>query len=291
MRRYGSPHRRRPLRRVWPGAVLAMCVLIMSGQSGEHEPRAIEPRAIDEGLQRDWRIEDDALLDTLDDDLARRVRWIQEELWKRGHAARIARGTRTLDAQRKGFLLGHSKTLRSKHLCGKAVDFKLHPHDYPEVDHPFWDIKDELARQQKLLVLNAPSFRDRPHVELDEDCDWDSVGLGPEGTWSTHEPTSERGQRLDVRLNRETGRHEGTLRRHGRLHTIERVEVRHVHSGERNCHEEAFIEVTFTSQADDSFTQTYKVSHITSKGHGYVRADWRFLVSSDPKVRLDRVEE
>ena len=110
-----------------------MAVITLSGQGA--------PQAVELDLQHTWRAEDDKLLEELDEDLAARVRWIQEELWQRGHAARIARGKRTTAAQREGFLSGHSKTLRSKHLCGKAVDFKLHPHDYPEVDDPFWDVK------------------------------------------------------------------------------------------------------------------------------------------------------
>ena len=264
--------------------LLITIVVTASGQSAVDvpAPEASAPIALED--QHSWRAEDDEVLEGVDEDLAARVRWIQEELWQRGHAARIARGRRTVEAQREGFLEGHSKTLRSKHLCDKAVDFKLHLHDYPDADHPFWDVKDRLAKEQKLLVLNAPSFRDRPHVELDADCDWDSVGLGPEGIWSTRRKRARDGakstaspQRLEVRLNRETGRYEGSLLRGERRHELEDLQVRHLHSGERNSFEEAIVEATFASQGDETFTITYTVSSITSKSHGYVRADWRSL--------------
>lgn len=240
----------------------------------EYEPREIAPEELEA-----WSEHTRDMLSHSDKRLTIRVTWLVEQLRERGWPAKVTRAHRSLEEQRKSFKAGHSKTLRSKHLCGKAADINLFPHDYPAADHIFWDIKDELAKDQKLLVLNAPSFRDRPHVELDEDCDWDAVGLGPVGTWSNTKTTL-------VITRTDSGHYAGHLTRRGKRRDLSSVKVAHQHSGERNKLEDATVTLTFVEAKHNPLT--LEVSTITSDAHGYRRADWRWLRLDDAEQKLSR---
>lgn len=260
--------------------LLTLCSIALPGQAQEPDVRTT--RDITDEERRDWAEDADRALDGVEPRLAIRVTWMLEELWDKGWPAQIASAHRTLEAQRASFEAGHSKTLRSKHLCGKAVDFNLRPHDYPHADHPYWDAKDALAHRQKLLTLDAPSFRDRPHVELDEDCDWDSVLLGPEGTWVHDDQT------LHIAREPRSG-YTGTLETATRTYTITRVRVSHRHSGERHKLEDASVRITLEAPDGKSHTRSYEVSTVTSPSHGYRRADWRWLRRSSTSPHLIRV--
>lgn len=262
----------------WCG--VALCVA-WGGVSGVASEEAVyAPREIGEEERARWQKEDGEALSGVEGVLRERVEAIQAQLWARGWPMRVARGGRTLKAQREGFVSGASKTLRSKHLCGKAVDLCWEGGRYPPSDHRVWEEKDELARGQGLWVIDAPSFRDRPHVELDGECDWDEVGLGPAGSW--------RGDRVRMRIEkRRRDDYQGVIAwREGgewREEAIARVEVRHEHEGDRARVERAYVRVFHGERGESVF----RVSTLISKGHGYERADWRWLEGEE---RLRRVK-
>lgn len=266
--------------------LLTLC-LVFSGQS--HDTSSAEdPYAtgVSNTQRKTWRAEDDRQLETLVPELQARAQWIQEQLWDMGYPVRIASAKRTAEQQREGFREGYSKTLRSKHLCGKAVDFKLHPHIFPDSDSAFWDAKDKLAKIQGLLVLNAPSFKDRPHVELDQDCDWDAALLGPEGTWKNDTHT------LTIRRDRTTRTYKGSLVTPDATLTLTSLRVRHTHSGPRNKIEDAFIDVTFKhdkKHKSQNISKTYKSSTIIAKTHHYQRASWTSLLDTGAAHTFKRV--
>lgn len=260
---------------------LGMCLVASRGEATPPTDEPATTRPITQDEQLAWEDHTTHALEHVDERLVMRATWIIHELWAQGWPAKIASAHRTLKAQRESFTAGYSKTLRSKHLCGKAVDFNLHPHDYPDADHPYWDAKDALAHTQKLLTLDAPSFRDRPHVELNEDCDWDSVKLGPAGIWRDAHQT------LTIHA-RDKGGYTGHLKTTSHTYVIKRVRVAHEHSGERNKLEDATVRVTFEKADGDTFTRTYKVSTLTSTTHGYRRADWRWLKHAGASHRLKR---
>lgn len=260
---------------------LGMCLVTSQGEASPPTDESVTTRTITRDEKITWDEQTTRALEHVDERLAMRATWIMHELWAQGWPAKVASAHRTLKAQRESFEAGHSKTLRSKHLCGKAVDFNLRPHHYPNADHPYWDAKDALAHTQKLLTLDAPSFRDRPHVELNEDCDWDSVKLGPAGIWRDADHT------LTIRAQ-DKGGYTGHLKTTSHMYAIKRVRVVHKHSGERNKLEEATVHVTFEKGEGESFTRAYEVSTLTSTTHGYRRADWRWLRQADTSHRLKR---
>lgn len=160
-------------------------------------------------------------IDELDASFRRKLQGMLADLRKRGWAARIAIGPRSVEQQIKEFKEGDSKVLRGSHLCGRAADISLYPMGMPANDHEFWDIKDRAARAAGLKVLPATgSFIDRPHVALSRctDKDWDRLGLSPSGTFTL----TEDGARLDLVFKRTKTGWKGTmtLRGHGSAESI-----------------------------------------------------------------------
>jgi len=228
---------------------------------------------------------DEPLLKELHSSLRGPLKEALYELRARGWRARISRGKRTKQEQLEGFMAGYSKTLRSKHLCGKAADIMLHPHRFPEADHPFWDVKDEVVEQRGLKTLDVPSFRDRPHVELASDCDWDALEMGPVGEWVWR--TERERVTLNVTRSARPGksRYRGVVEVHRVGHPVERrvldqFEVRYEHSGARNKNQRVIITARERVEGETTTrTRRFKVSTVTSEGNGYTRADWNALIA------------
>jgi peptidoglycan L-alanyl-D-glutamate endopeptidase CwlK len=92
----------------------------------------------------------------------------------------VVQGLRTMEEQRRLYLLGKSKTMRSRHLTGHAVDLAplvdLDGDGDQELswnpDH-FWPISEAMLGASEYLKIpiiwggSWESFRDYPHFELD----------------------------------------------------------------------------------------------------------------------------
>lgn len=252
----------------------AVCLLALadvSALAAQDAPKKELTSAQLTALQR----ADEVHLRQLHSSLRAPLRASMAELRALGWPAQISRGARALADQRRGFLAGHSKTLRSKHLCGKAADINLHPHRFPHAEHPFWDAKDRVVRARGLQVLDVPSFRDRPHVELLSDCDWDALKMGPVGVWVDQESELER---ATLRITRSSGTYGGAwvVERPGeplRRASIERVQVDYQYSEARNRKERVVVRV----HLEGAPTLRFTVSTLLSPAHGYERATWEAL--------------
>lgn len=108
------------------------------------------------------------------EDLARVVRRAHEMALEAGDDFMIVEGLRTLKRQRELFVAGASRTMKSRHLTGHAVD--LAPIVGGEVTWK-WPAFFPLASQMKAAAreLGVPivwggdwrTFKDGPHFELD----------------------------------------------------------------------------------------------------------------------------
>jgi hypothetical protein len=262
-------------------AAWLLLVCSLAATVGAQTKHTIEPSPLSEETRRELEELDKPHLATLHSSLRGPLEEALSELRSQGWRARISRARRTKEEQREAFDAGYSKTLRSKHLCGKAADIMLHPHIFPEVSHPFWDAKDRAVERRGLKTLDVPSFRDRPHVELASDCDWDSLGMGPVGEWEW------RGEGKRVTLNvtrsRASNKYEGTvdIERVGRpveRRLLETIDVRYTYSGERNSTERVTLRVRERAlETGEVYRRTFEVSTLTSAGNGYTRADWMKL--------------
>lgn len=268
--------------RVATGALLLVGSMAAVASARPNERPVPEPSGpLSEALIRELVELDKPHLATLHSSLRAPLEDALTELREQGWSARISRGLRTKEEQREAFDMGYSKTLRSKHLCGKAADIKLHPHLFPDVTHPFWDAKDRAVERRGLKTLDVPSFRDRPHVELASDCDWDSLGMGPVGVWEWQQ----KGTRVTLHITRSRAdrRYGGVvdIARVGEAierRVLEQVEVRYAYSGERNSQEKVTLHVRERGlESDEVYRRMFTVSTLTSKGNGYTRADWMSL--------------
>ena len=78
----------------------------------------------------------------------------------------VAEGVRSLARQKELFAQGKSKTLKSKHLTGNAIDI------YPIKDRKiYWDFFDTLIKEAKIIDNTTFTYGydwgwDKPHVEI-----------------------------------------------------------------------------------------------------------------------------
>lgn len=107
----------------------------------------------------------------LDPVFAKKVRLILAELEEMGWQPRIAEACRTLDQQKEKVRLGYSKTLRSKHLTGRAVDvidrrFGWHG-PASSLKFKFWTDYGTLCRKHGLVWGGDwKSFPDVAHCQM-----------------------------------------------------------------------------------------------------------------------------
>lgn len=86
---------------------------------------------------------------------------------------RVTEGLRTVERQAHLFKKGATKTMRSRHIVGKAIDFVALPDGqvswnwdhYPKIADAFKQAASELG-VQIIWGGDWKSFRDGPHIEL-----------------------------------------------------------------------------------------------------------------------------
>lgn len=90
------------------------------------------------------------------------------------HDFTITEGLRTLDRQKKLVAAGASRTLRSRHLTGHAIDFAVLVGGKVRWDWPLYppvaDAFKKAAKELNVPIIwggDWPRLRDGPHVELD----------------------------------------------------------------------------------------------------------------------------
>lgn len=85
---------------------------------------------------------------------------------------KITCGRRTVEEQRKLVAMGKSRTMKSRHLTGHAVDMVPLPVDWDNVK-PFYEVADafkQAAAELKIPIVWGGDWKgawDKPHFELD----------------------------------------------------------------------------------------------------------------------------
>ena len=88
----------------------------------------------------------------------------------RGMTVQITEGLRTLETQKKYVASGKSKTMKSYHLTGRAVDVYVNKGWKFEHYKQFADIVKEVAlKHQKIITWGGDwaKFRDGPHFQIE----------------------------------------------------------------------------------------------------------------------------
>lgn len=123
---------------------------------------------------------DAAMLAELDEVFGPKVEKVVAALRAKGWKARIGEGKRTIAQQKKKVDDKVSQTMRSLHLCGKAVDIIDSRYAWDiGTDHAFWTDLGEAARAEGLSWGGDwEKFKDVAHVELAaSECNWAELGL------------------------------------------------------------------------------------------------------------------
>lgn len=114
----------------------------------------------------------------------------------------VIEGLRTKERQKQLVASGASRTMKSRHLTGHAVDLvPIGPNGKPAFDWPLYHIlgpavKDAAEKEGVKLVWGGDwkNFRDGPHFELDRivyfDSDWQSKVQPPKERTSAAESTT-----------------------------------------------------------------------------------------------------
>lgn len=114
----------------------------------------------------------------------------------------VIEGLRTKERQKQLVASGASRTMKSRHLTGHAVDLvPIGPNGKPAFDWPLYHIlgpavKDAAEKEGVKLVWGGDwkNFRDGPHFELDRvvyfDGDWQSKAQPPKERTSATESTT-----------------------------------------------------------------------------------------------------
>lgn len=87
-----------------------------------------------------------------------------------GMTVQITEGLRTVETQKRYVASGKSKTMKSYHLTGRAVDVYVNKGWKFEHYQQFADIVKEVARRRRKTITwggDWPKFRDGPHFQIE----------------------------------------------------------------------------------------------------------------------------
>lgn len=113
-------------------------------------------------------------LESLDPAFRVKVAAMLEVLRAEGWEPVIISGRRTLKQQRRIVRAGNSRTMKSLHLCGRAVDVADARYGWRgearQLDFPFWEALGRAARAQGLIWGGDWKRPDIPHVQSHKGC-------------------------------------------------------------------------------------------------------------------------